>query len=135
MTEHRRRKSALVQEWWRNQGSYTALHRGMAIALACEWEASKIAQQLSFQDERPAIRLKPEQIQTCEQRAISQRRAARFGPSSLTAGREVQWHEQMATVKACLYADLDTADLPDVGWTDEGGRAALREAQARAGSA
>lgn len=129
MTEHTRRKAELMRDWWRHQGSYTALHRGMAIANACAWEASRVAQQVAYRDDRAAIQLTAAQILTCEQRALSQARMHRYGPNALKPDREGLWLEQMAAIKVCLYCDDDPELAPDIGWTDDTGRAALKRAQ------
>jgi hypothetical protein len=106
-------------EWWGRQGDQIAKARGKRIAMACEWIARSTK----------AITLSAAQIDLAEKRTISQHRMKRFGPGSLMAGREDQWVEQTAAIRRCLYADQDPAELPDVGWSDEEGRAALKQAQ------
>jgi hypothetical protein len=108
-----------VAEWWTRQGNQIATARGKRIAMACEWIVRSTK----------AITLTAAQIDLAECRAISQHRMKRFGPSALMAGREDQWAEQTAAIRRCLYADQDPTELPDVGWTDEEGRTALKHAQ------
>jgi hypothetical protein len=108
-----------ITEWWTRQGNQIATARGKRIAMACEWIVRSTK----------AITLTAAQIDLAERRTVSQHRMKRFGPSSLMAGREDQWAEQTAAVRRCLYADEDPAELPDVDWSDDEGRAALRQAQ------
>lgn len=108
-----------IREWWEKQGHQIAKARGKRIAQACEWIVKSTK----------AITLSAAQIDLAEKRTISQCRMSRFGPSALLAGREAQWHDQYAAIKQCLYAGEDPATLPDVGWSDEQGRATLKQAQ------
>ena len=117
MAKHRQVRAELMAEWWTRQGNGIKQHRGAAIARACEWEADRGkdgADVRAWQSNPSPIKLTAEQIQTCEDRAVSQARMDRYGAIPLRPGHEWQWKQQTETVRVGLKTGTDPTVLPEI---------------------
>lgn len=99
MEGRKQRRASLMATWWATQGAMVSEARGPIIAQACGWEADRLAGIRAWSDTPERIVLTREQIDLCEERAVSQARASAFGGRALNVGTNEQWDDQMAGVR------------------------------------
>jgi hypothetical protein len=99
---HRQRKQALVADWQAGQGAKIKGARGPAIFAHCLWEAQHQAGALAWHDKPARVILSADQIQKCEQQAVSTARMSAHGASLMRHGSNADWDDQMARCRALL---------------------------------
>lgn len=102
---HRRRKNALVEDWQAGQGAKVKAARGDAIYGHCLWDAQRLASARAWSPDPLAVVLSAEQIQTCEDQAVSSARMDAHGASPLRFADGVTWRAQMDNCRAMLRAN------------------------------
>lgn len=77
---HRERKRQLRMDWEQRQKPGIEAKRGSIVASACAFMAEQIADYAAWASDPKPLRLTAEQIETCQERAISQERVRAYGP-------------------------------------------------------
>lgn len=101
---HKQRKDALVQEWQVGQGAKIKPVRGPFVYAHCLWEVQRLAGARAWNDRPERIILTPEQIQTCEDQAVSTARLSAQGAAVMRHGSNAEWDDQMARYRSLVRA-------------------------------
>ena len=101
---HRERKGRLVEAWQAGQGAKIKGARGPAIYAHCLWEAQRLAAIRAWRDEPGGVILSMDQIQRCEDQAVSLARMDAHGAAVLRRGDASAWEAQTAAIRATLRA-------------------------------
>lgn len=98
----RERKRALVSEWQAGQGAKIREARGPYVWAHCLWTVQAIAQQRAWDERAARVVLTAEQIQTCEDQAVSTARLSAQGAAVLRHGSNAEWDDQVARYRALV---------------------------------
>lgn len=100
----KQRKESLVQEWQAGQGAKIKPARGPFVYAHCLWEAQRIAGDRAWADNPARVVLSPDQIQKCEDQAVSTARLSAQGASVMRHGSNSDWEDQTARYRALVRA-------------------------------
>lgn len=104
MEEQKRRKAEMVGDWQAGQGAKIKAARGPAIYAHCLWEAQRQAGIAAWKPQAGRVVLSAEQIQTCEDQAVSTARLSAHGAAVIRHGSNAEWDDQMRRCAALLHA-------------------------------
>lgn len=104
MAGHRARKIALVEAWQASQGPKIRAARGPAIYGHCLWEAQRLSSARAWSIDPQPVVLTAEQIQKCEDQAVSSARMDAHGAAPLRFADGAAWKAQMDNCRALLRA-------------------------------
>lgn len=101
---HRKRKRQLVAAWEAGQGLKIRAARGPFVWTHCWLEAGRLAALAAWRDTNQPVILSAEQIQICEDQAVSTARMQVHGASVLRRGDRASWDAQVAAIRAAVRA-------------------------------
>lgn len=115
---HRRRKQEIEADWLAGQGAKIRAARGQHIWAQCLFAVQRLAAVAAWRDQASRVILSAEQIQTCEDQAVSTARIQAHGASVLRRGDRAAWEGQTAAIRATLRAGEWPAGHREPGETE-----------------
>lgn len=120
-SSRRKRAEDLVAAWVKSdQAMRIKATLGPIIMAACKWEAARIAEART-PEERGAILLTMAQVKTCDERVVSQARAAAYGPWALnTHDKGARWKREYEQTRAMILKGMRPPRLGELVLAENG---------------